>query len=71
MLTAILLAAAILPDDVAYLRALQSGNPARCVEIQNYDRRQQCKVELGDLPANCNTISDHGEREVCRVKAKR
>ncbi len=69
--TVILLAAALLPDDAAYLRAIESRSPARCVEIANADRRQLCKVELGDNPANCNTISDSTQRELCRAKAKR
>jgi hypothetical protein len=71
MLTALLLAAAIQPDDAAYLRALQSRNPARCVEIQNVDRRMQCRVELGDNPANCNVIGDPVAREICRERGIR
>jgi hypothetical protein len=71
MLTALVLAAAIQPDDAAYLRTVQSRNPARCVEIADHDRRMQCRVELGDNPANCNVIGDPTARELCRVREKR
>lgn len=42
------------PDQRAYCRILESGNPAHCVEIADYNLRQRCRVELGDDPAQCN-----------------
>ena len=59
------------PDQRAYCRALEQRSPARCVEIRDFNLRQQCRAELGDGAWNCETISNPGEREMCRARARR
>ena len=54
----------------AYQRAVEQRNPARCVEIQNADLRQQCRVELGAGPENCIIISDPDKRAMCQARAR-
>lgn len=58
------------PDERAYCRALEAGNPARCVEISDYALRQRCRVDLGGNTAACYTISDRNEREMCLARER-
>lgn len=74
--TAILIAAASCitiadPDQRAYCRALEVGQPHACTAIQDYNLRQRCRVELGENPANCQTITDPTQRELCKARAAR
>jgi len=54
------------PDDQAYCRAIQAHNSAMCQAVQSEAKRTQCRVTLGDNPANCNVLNAN-DREQCRM----
>lgn len=58
------------PDQRAYCRALEVGQPHACTAIRDYSLRERCRVELGANPASCQTIPDPTQRELCKARGR-
>ncbi len=58
-------------DSRAYCLAIEQRNIGYCYSIQNPNRRQVCRAEIGKNPSYCDRIIEPTAKQFCKVRARR